>query len=404
MIKAVLLDLDDTLLRIDTDAFVQAYLTQLVGFVVSRHPELAAETVKRGILGAIRSAIRDLDPARTNAAVFGDSISAALDLPAEAINAVLADFFATGYAELRGDAAPVEGVRDLIDQLMAAGLIVVIATNPLFPQEAVVGRMAWADIDIARTPPALITSIEKVHFTKPNPHYYEEILARIGVEADEALMVGDSIENDIIPAAAAGLNTFWIHLDRALPPEVTPDGVGTLRDLSRCIGERWLATLTPRPRTAAQLGPRLLGNLAALDGLVQTIAPAQWAARPDPKEWSPLEIICHLRDSERAVQRARLLQILHEDNPFIPPPPPNPAPGERDLSGEDGLRALAQFAVERRETLTLLASLNEADWTRPARHSIFGPTTLLEMAHFTARHDRLHITQLCETIGRCVVT
>jgi hypothetical protein len=60
-----------------------------------------------------------------------------------------------------------------------------------------------------------------------------------------------------------------------------------------------------------------------------------------------------------------------------------------------------QFAQERENTLTLLASLTEDDWRRPATHSIFSNTTLLEMAHFTARHDRMHITQICQTLGRC---
>jgi hypothetical protein len=25
----------------------------------------------------------------------------------------------------------------------------------------------------------------------------------------------------------------------------------------------------------------------------------------------------------------------------------------------------------------------------------------LEMAHFTAQHDRLHLNQICQTLGKC---
>ena len=59
------------------------------------------------------------------------------------------------------------------------------------------------------------------------------------------------------------------------------------------------------------------------------------------------------------------------------------------------------FAEERQQTVAFLNDLPPEAWTRPARHSIFGPTTLLEMANFTATHDRLHIQQICQTLGRC---
>src|SRR5258708_18622782 len=302
-------------------------------------------------------------------------------------------------------AADIDVEAALIDQLAGLGISVVIATNPVFKLDVVQQRLSWAGLESPRVPYALITHIGEMHFSKPQPHYYEEILARIGVEADEAIMVGDNLHHDMIPAAKAGLNTFWIDWDNTLPDDIPadtiPDGHGTLADFDRLVSEGWLATLQPRPRTAVQLIPRMTGNVGALYGLVATIKPAYWDMRPDPQEWSPLEIVCHLRDSERNVQRPRLQRILAEDNPFISQPAPPPGPRARDLSGENGNTALDAFWQERRETIRFIENLRAEDWQRPARHSIFGPTTLLEMAHFTTRHDHLHISQLCETLGRC---
>ncbi len=401
MIKAVLLDLDDTLLRIDTDAFVRGYLESLAAFVAGRYNSTPPEVFKQAIRSGARATIRDLNPSRTNAAVMSEAIATGTQIPIAEMNALLTEFYAGQYADLSSAATQVEGAATLIDHLLAAGLMVGIATNPLFPQAAILGRLAWAGINLDKSPLRLITTLDNMHFTKPNPHYYEEILARIGVEADDALMVGDSIENDMIPATKAGLSTFWITWERATPPEITPDGAGTLRHLDQCVADGWLQTLMPRPRTPEQVAPRMLGNLAALSGLIAEMDAASWNVHPDPREWSPLEIVCHLRDSEGAVQRSRLERILHEENPFIAQLPLPPGPGERDLSGEEGEAALRAFAAERAITLEFLASLSEADWQRPARHSIFGPTTLLEMAHFTARHDRLHINQLCELLEQC---
>ncbi|HLY28073.1 MAG TPA: HAD-IA family hydrolase, partial [Aggregatilineales bacterium] len=255
-----------------------------------------------------------------------------------------------------------------------------------------------------------ISNADELHYTKPNPHFYEELMARVGVEADEAIMVGDNFDDDIVPAAAAGLGTFWISeghngkpstAHSTTPVEMQPDGTGTLADFARRVDEGWLSIPKDRPRTVSQVAPRMLGNVAALFGLAESAKVEYWDMRPDPNEWSPLEIVCHLRDSERLIQRPRLQRIASEDNPFISEPVPPPGPRERDLSGEDAHTALRQFWEERCATLEFLMTLTPEQWQAPARHSVFGPTTLLEMAHFSSRHDHLHINQLCQTLGRC---
>ncbi len=401
MIKAVLLDLDDTLLHTHTDHFVRRYLESLAQAISEQYPRLAnAETTPGQALRiAARAVSTSADPTLTNGQVFLSSISDLLRIPMADLTALFESFHRGFYQELGNDVEVIPAAKRLVDRLIDIGMAVVIATNPFFAAGAVMQRLAWGGLDKPRLPYALVTHIENTHFVKPSPHYYEEILARVGAEADEAIMVGDSLDNDMIPAAKAGLHTFWI--EQGTPPTVSPDGMGSLEDFERRVAEGWLATLKPRPHTADQVPPRMLGNVAALFGLIDEMNPAYWHTRPDPNEWSPLETVCHLRDSERAVQRPRLQRIARENNPFISETPAPPGPGARDLSGENGYDALRDFWQERCLTLDFIQGLTAADWSRPARHSIFGPTTLLEMAHFTTRHDHLHISQLCETIGWC---
>ena len=149
----------------------------------------------------------------------------------------------------------------------------------------------------------------------------------------------------------------------------------------------------------ACLAPQFQGNLAALSGLLDEVKQHQWMQRPDPNEWSILQILCHLWQAETEVHQQRLRTILAEDNPFIPVlPPPGPDIPE---CHDDGLEVFERFRRERLATREMLTGLDDADWARPARHSIFGLTNLLEMAYFTAQHDRLHISQLCQTLGKC---
>ena len=91
---------------------------------------------------------------------------------------------------------------------------------------------------------ALVTTIENMHATKPNREYYEEILTVIDCAPEVALMVGDSWKNDIVPATAVGLYTYWIPPDADPAPDASvPHGSGTLADLLAQVQDGWLASL-----------------------------------------------------------------------------------------------------------------------------------------------------------------
>lgn len=46
---------------------------------------------------------------------------------------------------------------------------------------------------------------------KPDPAIFKLALKRAGVNADEAVMIGDRIDNDIVPAKTVGMRTVWIR-------------------------------------------------------------------------------------------------------------------------------------------------------------------------------------------------
>ena len=56
---------------------------------------------------------------------------------------------------------------------------------------------------------AIVISCE-VGFGKPDPRIFEIALERIGAEAHEAVMVGDSLARDVAGAHAAGIRAIWI--------------------------------------------------------------------------------------------------------------------------------------------------------------------------------------------------
>ena len=385
MIKAVLLDLDNTLLHNPDRQWVQTFRQGWDRYFQERHGIVRASDALRSAIGRLN---QDGDFCLSNAEVMEEELAKRLSLPCEEVARAIDEFYAGPYHCFKETTAPIAGSRELVDALLSQNLLVAIATNPLFPESATFGRIAWAGLEDYISEFAFVTNSENMHYAKPDPAYFAETIARVGVEPDEALVIGDSPTNDIEAAEALGIHAWQVSAETTL---------GAL--LERVRRPDWVNAFPPGEMKEERLPPQFRGNLAALRGLLAEVKEHQWLQRPDPAEWSILQILCHLWRAETEVHQQRLRMILGEDNPFIPSlPPPGPDIPE---CHDDGMEVFARFRAERQRTMATLAELDADDWRRPARHSIFGLTNLLEMAYFTAQHDRLHITQLCQTLGKC---
>jgi hypothetical protein len=118
-----------------------------------------------------------------------------------------------------------------------------------------------------------------------------------------------------------------------------------------------------------------------------------WPRKPIADEWALVEVICHLRDTEREIHQMQVNTLLEENEPFIPRPDSTVWAKERNYLKEDGPKALQDFTSARLETLAKLKGLDDAVWKQKARHAIFGPTHFQEVIGFMADHDRMHIQQ-----------
>jgi hypothetical protein len=92
-----------------------------------------------------------------------------------------------------------------------------------------------------------------------------------------------------------------------------------------------------------------------------------------------------------------LQKIQNSDNPFLAAEITDQWVEERHYSTQDGHQALNEFIAARKETLAFLDGTG-VDWSRTARHSIFGPTNLQEVVNFIAGHDRGHIQQIWKIV------
>ena len=90
------------------------------------------------------------------------------------------------------------------------GAKVVLATNPIFPSYAAESRMRWAGLD--KDDFEIYTTYENIGYSKPNLKYYIEIINRLGVQADECIMIGNDVDEDMV-VEELGMKVFLLSND-----------------------------------------------------------------------------------------------------------------------------------------------------------------------------------------------
>lgn len=393
----LLLDLDDTLLDTNMDTFIPAYFQALAKHMSAcvdsdvMLPALVAGT--RGMMGS-------KDPGRTLREVFDLRFYPGLGIDREDIQPVLEDFYDNVFPGLGTLTTQRPEAVELVTWAFKQGFRVAVATDPFFPLKATQHRLRFAGLAPEDFPFERVSSYETFHFTKSHAAYYAEFLGQLGWPDGPILMVGNDVERDLLPAQQLGLATFWINntgqADGARPQ---PTGRGSLADLKAWLGEVDLKTLEPRFNTKEAILALLTAAPASIASLSRELPVSEWTRRPASGEWSLVEVLCHLRDSECEVNQPRLERLMHETEPFIAGRSTPEWSEARGYIHQDGNAAFQEYLTARLGTLETLKGLSEGDWSRKARHSIFGPTTLQEMVGFMATHDRIHIQQIWKLLN-----
>ena len=136
-----------------------------------------------------------------------------------------------------------------------------------------------------------------------------------------------------------------------------------------------------------------------LELLVGELGETGWRARPAPDEWSPVEIVCHLRDEETEDFSARLQVILAGGARFSPNDPERVAV-DRQYRQANPSEALAAFRTRRMASLDLLGSVVPDHLLGTAERPNGGRLSGLDILASWVAHDRLHLRQLAGTLAR----
>ncbi|MFW6238587.1 MAG: HAD family hydrolase [Bacillota bacterium] len=206
LVEYSLLDLDGTLLPVDIDDFLQDYFRLLT----SEFSDLAPpEEFINQLLGATEKMIAN--PGKmTNEEVFKEAFFSRLEIveAREEIMDRFNKFYREKFPTLRQEEYSAGRGKELVNLLLEQGMNLVLATNPIFPEIAIRERIRWTGLD----PDVFtyITNYENMHYAKPNPQYYSEIMEKVSCTPKKCIMIGNDLQEDMA-AGEVGITTFLVE-------------------------------------------------------------------------------------------------------------------------------------------------------------------------------------------------
>ena len=204
MITTILFDLDGTLLPMDQDTFIGAYMKGLAATAApyGYEPKAFVKAVMAGTVAMIKN-----DGSKSNETAFWDALTNIYGEKIKSHTHIFDAFYRTDFQEVSKSCGFSPKSAEVISKVKELGFRIALATNPLFPVIATESRIRWAGMKPEDF--EIVTTFENSSFCKPNPNYYREVCAKMGVTPDACLMVGNDVSDDMV-AEQLGMQVFLL--------------------------------------------------------------------------------------------------------------------------------------------------------------------------------------------------
>jgi FMN phosphatase YigB (HAD superfamily) len=201
MLKAVLLDLDNTLILYDELTFISKYFPLGAEKFADVIPtDKFAEKLLLATLEMHKN-----DGSMSNRERFLQAFAPGVALSADEIWRRFDEFYSEDFDKFKYMVTRPDCAHDLFSHIKAKDLKIVIASNPIWPLAAQMRRLSWVGMDDIQI--ALVTHIDNMRFCKPHIGYYQQICSLISEKPEDCIMVGNDPANDMV-AAKIGIKTY----------------------------------------------------------------------------------------------------------------------------------------------------------------------------------------------------
>lgn len=212
VIRAVLFDLDDTLLSINLTAFLTRYVGDVSRIVASIGGCGQARALAAAALGGRAMNDQGRTDAETNLALFSGIVERQTGVRVgEPVVREAIEFYEREVLPGRNNrmiaAHPKPGGAECVRAARDMGLRVALATNPAFSESCIRTRLSWAGL--AASDFELVSHAGNSTRLKPSARYYQEFMGELGLLPEECLMVGNDARRDF-PRPDIGLATAYV--------------------------------------------------------------------------------------------------------------------------------------------------------------------------------------------------
>ena len=233
-LKAVLFDLDGTLLPMDMDEFMKVYFAGLCKKLAPAGYE--SEKLVNTIWHGTRAMYRN-DGSDTNEKVFWRTFKQHYPELTDREVKLLDEYYENEFDTVSSVVTPNPDAKKAVEYIRKAGLRVTLATNPLFPRVATKKRIRWAGFEESDF--EFFTFYEDSSYSKPDPEYFRGIYERMGLKPCECLLVGNDVDEDMA-ARELGMKVFLItdHMINKNGKDISVYPHGNFKDLIEYIKEQ----------------------------------------------------------------------------------------------------------------------------------------------------------------------
>ena len=223
MTSVLLIDVGETILdaAVQQDALMEVHRTALAKFgfklSVEEYRRLDSDMISRFLPSAMHAITRHV--ANSDVGLFNEIT--------EEVRSHYSEIRSLGYRLYPGAALALEQLAEEFT-LALAGNAPASITDVLDD----LGVLRWfRHRDVSGT----------IGIKKPDDRFFQTILDKAGFTSSEAIMIGDRLDNDVIPAKKLGMQTIWFRqgryatLEPRVPDEIPDVTINDLEDLPSAV-------------------------------------------------------------------------------------------------------------------------------------------------------------------------
>lgn len=205
MLKAVLFDLDGTLLPLDEQTFISKYLNLLANRLEKKGYN------KEEFINVLWSGTKKMylnDGTKTNEEVFWDEFTCHFGQESLKDKDFIDEFYTNEFLLTKSECEENKLAKEIVNFVKKNNLLCILSTNPLFPRVATKSRMGFVNLEESDFD--YYSYYENSRFSKPNPKYFLDILNKFNLKPEEVILFGNNTYEDGECALMCNIKTYLV--------------------------------------------------------------------------------------------------------------------------------------------------------------------------------------------------